>query len=205
MQDALVKLLAWRLDVAHVDPLSTVVYTSGGNAKFKAGKIVTLRAISGHRDTGPSECPGNDAYALLPAIAKRVSLTGLPKLYSPTVAGALGGPVRFQARVSSALPWTVTITDQLGKIVASGTGPRPARRLDVELARRGQGPLHLDDRGARARGRRRGRSGSAVRCRTAARALAHEPRERCPSSSPRRATGPAARRPSRSRSVRRRR
>jgi len=48
-QDALVNLLAWRLDVAHVDPLSKVVYISGGNAKFKSGKSVTLRAISGHR------------------------------------------------------------------------------------------------------------------------------------------------------------
>ncbi|HEX7625563.1 MAG TPA: N-acetylmuramoyl-L-alanine amidase [Gaiellaceae bacterium] len=122
MQDALVNLLAWRLDVAHVDPLSTVVYTSGGNYKFKAGKLVTLRAISGHRDTGPSECPGNDAYALLPAIAKRVSLTGLPKLYSPTVAGTLGGSIRFQGRLSSAQPWTVTIVDQLGQPVASGKG-----------------------------------------------------------------------------------
>jgi hypothetical protein len=121
-QDALVNLLAWRLDVAHVDPLSTVVYTSGGNAKFKAGKIVTLRAISGHRDTGPSECPGNGTYALLPGIAKRVALTALPKLYSPSVSGALGGPVRIQARLSSSLPWTVTVVDQLGRTVATGTG-----------------------------------------------------------------------------------
>src|SRR5437763_2360161 len=96
MQAALVSLLAWRLDVAHVDPLSTVVYTSGGNAKFRAGKLVTLRAVSGHRDTGPTECPGNGTYALLPSIARRVSVTGLPKLYSPTVIGALGGPVRFE-------------------------------------------------------------------------------------------------------------
>ena len=34
------KLLAWRLDVAHIDPLSTVAYTSGGNLKFKAGKVL---------------------------------------------------------------------------------------------------------------------------------------------------------------------
>ncbi len=121
-QDALVALAAWRLDLAHVDPLATVVYTSGGNAKYKSGKLVTLRAISGHRDTGPSECPGTAAYKLLPAIAKRVALTGLPKLYSPTVSGALGGPIRFQARLSSALPWTVTVVDQLGHTVASGAG-----------------------------------------------------------------------------------
>jgi hypothetical protein len=121
-QAALVNLLAWRLDIAHVDPLSTVVYTSGGNLKFKSGKNVTLRAISGHRDTGPSECPGNGAYVLLPSLAKRVSLTGLPKLYSPSVTGVLGGPVRIQARLSSSLPWTVTVIDQLGHTVATGTG-----------------------------------------------------------------------------------
>jgi flagellar hook assembly protein FlgD len=121
-QDALVKLLAWRLDVAHIDPLSNVAYTSGGNAKFKAGKVVTLRVISGHRDTGPSECPGNGAYALLPGIAKRVAATGLPKLYSPTVVGTLGGPMRFQARLSSSLAWTVTVTDAHGHAVAHGHG-----------------------------------------------------------------------------------
>jgi hypothetical protein len=121
-QDALVTLIAWRLDIAHVDPLSTVAYTSGGNLKFKSGKNVTLRAISGHRDTGPSECPGAGTYVLLPGIAKRVSLTGLPKLYTPTVSGALGGPVRIRARLSSSLPWTVTIVDQLRRTVATGSG-----------------------------------------------------------------------------------
>jgi hypothetical protein len=90
-QSALVSLLAWRLDIAHVDPLSQVVDTSAGNARYRAGKVVTLRAISGHRDTGPTECPGNQTYALLPAIAKRVAQTGLPKLYSVTASGALGG------------------------------------------------------------------------------------------------------------------
>ncbi len=121
-RDALVRLLAWRLDVAHIDPLSTVVYTSGGNAKFRSGKLVTLRAVSGHRDTGPSECPGSRAYALLPALTKRVAATGLPKLYSPTVAGVLGLPIRFQARLSSVLAWTVTITDVTQKVVASARG-----------------------------------------------------------------------------------
>ena len=121
-QDALVKLVAWRLDVAHVDPLGTVVYTSGGNAKFRAGKVVTLRVVSGHRDTGPSECPGSRAYALLPSLAKRISLTGLPKLYAPSVVGTLGTPVRFRARLSSSLRWTVTVVDRFGTVVASGSG-----------------------------------------------------------------------------------
>ena len=136
MQAALVNLLAWRLDVAHIDPLSTVKFVSRGNFKFKEGTVVTLRAISGHRDTGPTECPGNGAYAILPAIASRVSLTGLPKLYAPVETGNLGGDIRFQGRLSSALPWTVTVTAagwawrsppaQGRRHSSTGPGARPA-------------------------------------------------------------------------------
>src|SRR5207245_2712828 len=49
---SLVKLLAWRLDLAHVDPLSTVTRISNGNPRYRAGTAVRLRAISGHRDSG---------------------------------------------------------------------------------------------------------------------------------------------------------
>ena len=95
-RDALVRLLAWRLDVAHIDPLSTVVYTSGGNAKFRAGKLVTLAPCRGIATPGPSECPGDGAYALLPALAKRDAATGLPKLYTPD-----GGGRARQSRFAS--------------------------------------------------------------------------------------------------------
>jgi N-acetylmuramoyl-L-alanine amidase len=121
-QDALVQLLAWRLDVAHVDPESRVLYTSGGNYKYPAGRVVTLRAISGHRDTGPTECPGARAYGLLSALTRRVAATGLPKLYGPEVVGVLGGPLRFHAQLSAALSWTVTVTDRVGDTVGSGAG-----------------------------------------------------------------------------------
>jgi hypothetical protein len=118
-QDALVKLLAWRLDVGHVDPLSLVTYSSGGNSKFAAGRPVNLRAVSAHRDTYLTDCPGNGAYRLLPTIANRVAQTGLPKLYAPSVSGTVGGPVRFTARLSSFLPWTVTVSDATGAVVAT--------------------------------------------------------------------------------------
>jgi N-acetylmuramoyl-L-alanine amidase len=121
-QNALVKLLAWRLDVGHVDPRAIVPFVSGGNGKFPAGTIVDLRAVSGHRDTYLTSCPGSVAYRLLPSIASRVAQTGLPKLYAPIVSGTVGGPVRFTARLSSALPWTVTVADATGAIVATGTG-----------------------------------------------------------------------------------
>jgi flagellar hook assembly protein FlgD len=119
---ALVKLLAWRLDVAHVDPVGRLTWTSGGNPRFPAGTKVDLRAISGHRDTGPTSCPGGSLYAQLNGIAGDVAATGLPKLYTPVVTGILGGPVRFTASLTEALPWKVTVFDAAGAEVASGTG-----------------------------------------------------------------------------------
>jgi hypothetical protein len=119
---ALAKLLAWRLDIAHVDPKSTLTWVSGGNARFAAGVPVFIRAVSGHRDTGFTACPGAALYAQLNAIAGQAESTGLPKLYAPSVRGAIGGQVRFQGRLSSPLPWTVTVADATGALVASGTG-----------------------------------------------------------------------------------
>ena len=119
---AIVKLLAWRLDVAHVDPLSSLTFESYGNERFPAGTKVRLRAVSGHRDTGATSCPGSSLYAQLPGIAKSVAATGLPKLYNPRTSGVLGGLVRFTARLSSASSWTVTVRDGTGAEVARGAG-----------------------------------------------------------------------------------
>ena len=109
-ETSLEKLLAWRLDLAHVDPVSTLTFVSGGSERYRAGVPVLLRAVSGHRDTGLTTCPGDLLYAKLDTIAAKTQAIGLPKLYEPKVTGGLGGPVRFQARVSSALAWKVTVT-----------------------------------------------------------------------------------------------
>jgi flagellar hook assembly protein FlgD len=116
------QLLAWRLDVAHVDPLSTLTVASGGNPRFARGVPVNLRAISGHRDTGFTDCPGNMFYAELPQIARDVAALGGPKIYAPLVSGKLEAPIRFTGRVSAPLPWTVTVADPTGATVAQGSG-----------------------------------------------------------------------------------
>jgi flagellar hook assembly protein FlgD len=121
-KSALVSLIAWRLDLAHVDPLSSVVRISAGNPRYPPGRAVTLKAISGHRDVYPTSCPGASLYPQLPAIRSTVARTGLPKLYSPAVTGVVGGPVRFTARLSATVTWTVTVRDATGAVTASGTG-----------------------------------------------------------------------------------
>ncbi|HSK16599.1 MAG TPA: FlgD immunoglobulin-like domain containing protein [Gaiellaceae bacterium] len=118
---AIERLLAWRLDVAHVDPLSLVDAVSFGNERYKAGVKVRLRAVSGHRDTGYTSCPGDRLYGQLGTIATNAAAIGLPKLYEPQVTGGVGGPVRFTARLSSARPWTVQVRLD-GAVVAEGAG-----------------------------------------------------------------------------------
>jgi hypothetical protein len=119
---SLASLLSWRLDVAHVDPLSSLLFTSGGNAKFAAGTPVTLRAVAGHRDTGFTTCPGAALYSQLRSLAQQAASAGLPKLYAPTVEGDIGGQVRFRARLTQELPWAVTVSDSAGAVVANGVG-----------------------------------------------------------------------------------
>jgi hypothetical protein len=119
---AIANLLAWRLDVGHVDPVSRLSWISGGNARFPSGTPVPLAAIAAHRDTGPTSCPGNALYRQLPAIARRVAEIGLPKLYDPIVTGRPGEVVRFSARLSTLRPWSVTVTDEAGTAVAVGRG-----------------------------------------------------------------------------------
>jgi hypothetical protein len=120
-KDALARLLAWRLDVAHLDPGSTVSFPSGGNARFPAGVAVFLRAVSGHRDTGFTDCPGTALYNLLNGIAGNVQELGLPKLYAPLVTGRVPGKVRFRARLSAPLDWSVEVA-RAGLVVASQSG-----------------------------------------------------------------------------------
>jgi N-acetylmuramoyl-L-alanine amidase-like protein/flagellar hook capping protein FlgD len=119
---ALVSLLAWRLDLQHVDPASSLVRVSSGNPRYPAGRAVTLKAISGHRDVYPTTCPGQGLYAQLPSIRAAVAKSGLPKLYAPAVAGTLGGFVHFTARLSERAAWVVSVKDQNKVVVASGSG-----------------------------------------------------------------------------------
>jgi hypothetical protein len=118
---ALERLLSWRLDLAHLDPLATLTYASGGNPRFAAGKAVTLRAISGHRDAYFTDCPGDALYAQLPTLAKAVAALGGPKIYAP-LAQTVETQTHITARLSVAQPWTVTVTSSTHQQVAQGTG-----------------------------------------------------------------------------------
>jgi hypothetical protein len=120
-QDAVARLLAWRLDVAHVDPTSFLTYVSGGSERYPSEIPVVLSAISGHRDTGFTECPGDALYSRLGSLATSARGVGLPKIFEPR-ADASGAAVRFRAALSSPQSWTVAVTTTGSAEVARGVG-----------------------------------------------------------------------------------
>lgn len=120
-QDAIARLVAWRLDVAHVDPIGVVPVVSGGSERYASGTPVQLAAVSGHRDTGFTECPGNTLYARLGAIAASARAVGGQKVFEPSVE-TVGSSVRFRARLLQPGPWAVVVSRADGTEVARGTG-----------------------------------------------------------------------------------
>jgi uncharacterized protein with LGFP repeats len=134
---ALQRLMAWRLDVAHVNPRAfTVMVSAGGSTtRYHKGTEVRLRTISGHRDTGLTACPGRYLYPLIPAIREVAGHLGLPKIYRPslsTISVPSDGPVSIRIRASSsgAFRWLVTVVGPDGAEVATIRGPKGAT-LDV--------------------------------------------------------------------------
>ena len=116
MVQAYKRLLAWRLDVAHVRPTGKAVMTSSGGSttKIDKGRTVTIPAVSGHRQTGYTTCPGATLWKRLGPIRRGAEAIGLPKLWSPRVTPDAisllqGRTMRFQAALSGALPWTIDI------------------------------------------------------------------------------------------------
>ena len=137
---ALEYLLAWKLDLNHIDPLSTVTMVSGATDKFKAGQTVYVPAIVGHRDLNYTACPGDYLYAQLPAIRAVVADRGLPKIYgylasvpiiSPNGDGQ-GDSTTVTYAISEAADWTITVTAADGTVVRSyaGTGQYVSQTWD---------------------------------------------------------------------------
>jgi hypothetical protein len=138
-QDAVARLIAWRLDLAHVDPAGSTTAISSGSERYRSGIRVLLRNVSGHRDTGATSCPGDSLYARLGTLASKARSIGLPKIYEPLVEED-ANVFRIRARVSSTLPWVVSITDVAGTEVArqAGTGTAVDWTWDASLVPSGR-------------------------------------------------------------------
>jgi uncharacterized protein with LGFP repeats len=61
---------AYKLGAYGNDPAGKVTLISGGGNRYRAGARATLWRISGHRDAGRTDCPGDELYSQLPSIRK---------------------------------------------------------------------------------------------------------------------------------------
>jgi hypothetical protein len=128
VRQAYKRLLAWRLDIAHLPPTGWTWMTSGGGSttKYDAGDEVHLRVISGHRDTGYTVCPGQRLYGRLPAIREGAERIGTPKIWRPRQTKgqivAAEDRVRWVARLSEVLDWTVRVENASEVQVRQWTG-----------------------------------------------------------------------------------
>jgi hypothetical protein len=123
---ALERLIAWRLDIAHVDPASRVEMVSSGNPRYRIGRHVVFNAVSGHRDGFPTSCPGSALYALLPRIRAAARSIGDPKIWGPTHRQSLHRiapdavlPLELRAKFSKRMAFTLTIRRPDGRVVAT--------------------------------------------------------------------------------------
>jgi hypothetical protein len=68
VRTVIAQVAAYKVGAYGNNPNGRVVLTSSGSDRYAAGTRVTLNRVSGHRDTGRTECPGNALYAQLGAI-----------------------------------------------------------------------------------------------------------------------------------------
>ncbi len=142
--NALERLLAWNLDVHHVDPEGTATLVCGYGQKYATGQNVVFPVIAGHRDANYTDCPGDRLYTQLPAIRRAVAAMGQPKIYGFDFAGAYFSPngdgVRDTAEVaftvSEAADWSIEIHSSNGDVVRrmSGQGSSAAATWDGKAA-----------------------------------------------------------------------
>jgi N-acetylmuramoyl-L-alanine amidase-like protein len=121
---ALKRLLAWRLDVAHVPALGkdTLVSQGGETTRYPAGARVSMPTIVGHRVTGLTSCPGYRLFRLIPGLRRTVASTGLPKILRPeqstfTLRPGSSEGVGIFARGTSRFAWTVSVRTRSGHVV----------------------------------------------------------------------------------------
>ncbi|MDH3518551.1 MAG: N-acetylmuramoyl-L-alanine amidase, partial [Acidimicrobiia bacterium] len=86
-QSAFIGYAAWKLDVHHIDPRSTVSIESLGSTRYPEGTVAFLAAISGHKDVSVTSCPGDASQVLIPQWRDQIAQFGGPKIYGGWPAG----------------------------------------------------------------------------------------------------------------------
>ncbi|BAL91793.1 putative N-acetylmuramoyl-L-alanine amidase [Actinoplanes missouriensis 431] len=106
------QVAAYKLGAWGSPPAGRVSYVSGGSNKYPAGRTAILNRVSGHRDAGSTECPGNGLYAQLPSI--RTLAGGAPiGLRYQELGGASAYAGKFYTRGLVRPLWTLSTPSRM--------------------------------------------------------------------------------------------
>ncbi|MGB8019944.1 MAG: N-acetylmuramoyl-L-alanine amidase, partial [Candidatus Nanopelagicales bacterium] len=112
IRDSIARLFAWKLGMYGVNPSDTVKMVSAGYIKktrYPRGAVANLPAISSHRMTSYTACPGRYLQAQMPAIRTLAAKYARPAFKAPVpsasqvTAGA--GPLTVTSRTTRAVRW----------------------------------------------------------------------------------------------------
>ncbi len=128
--DSLRNLLAWKLDLHHVNPKGSLTVVSGGSQKYPAGQSVNIPTIVGHRDTQSTQCPGDRVMSRLGSLRSAVHDRGLPKIFNPIASPPVftpngdgsGDQQRLRATTAGANSWRIRVRNASGNQLRSWTG-----------------------------------------------------------------------------------
>lgn len=70
VRTVIAQIAAYKISASNHSPAGRATLTSSGSDRYPAGTRATLDRVSGHRDTGQTECPGDGLYSQLPAIRR---------------------------------------------------------------------------------------------------------------------------------------
>jgi len=85
MVDSIARFATWKLGLHRVSPIArTSLVSSGGSfTQYKAGTVVSLPTVFGHRNSDLTACPGRYLYAQLATIRSKAYAYAGPSLFSP--------------------------------------------------------------------------------------------------------------------------
>jgi hypothetical protein len=108
-QQALTRVLGWKLSLAGVPATGTIARVSSGGDenRWSSGTRVDFSRVSGHRDADSTDCPGGAFYALLPRLRTQTAALDRitsDQLTSSPVGGVLAqrGPAYLTGRLTRA-------------------------------------------------------------------------------------------------------
>jgi hypothetical protein len=143
LEQAIATVAAYKLGMYGNDPAGRVMLTSGGGNLYPKGTRATLDRISGHRDAGRTDCPGDALYDRLPAV-RAIAAAGPAGLRFLHMTGARKSGSRLYTKGAVKPLWNVATPSALidrfeiwvdGRFVLATPGSHRTARLTLPRGR----------------------------------------------------------------------